>query len=146
MHYDFKKDLQDGQLAEREAIEKLQVHFPEISDFEQSDTKNYDIKGILDGSPITFEVKNDLMAHKTGNVAIEYKCRGKASGLSTSKADYWIYKFDNTFFLFKTETLRQRLFIEKAYFRPVTGGDVGSNTKMYLVKVTELRKWGMKLT
>jgi len=38
MHYDFKKDLQDGQLAEREAIETLQVHFPEISDFEQSDT------------------------------------------------------------------------------------------------------------
>jgi len=146
MHYDFKKDLQDGQLAEREAIEKLQVHFPEISDFKQSDTKDYDIQGILDGQPVTFEVKNDLMAHKTGNVAIEYKCRGKASGLSTSKADYWIYKFDNTFFLFKTDTLRQQLFDKKNYFRLVTGGDIGSNTKMYLVKVKALRTWGMELT
>lgn len=145
MHYNFKKDLQDGQLAEREAIEKLQVHFPEISDFRQSDTKGYDIEAMLDGQRITFEVKNDLMAHKTGNVAIEYECRGRASGLATSTADYWIYKFDSTFFLFKTIILRQHLFEDKLYFREVTGGDPGSYTKMYLVKVAEFRKWGMEL-
>ncbi len=145
MHYNFKRDLQDGQLAEREAIERLQVHFPEISDFKQSTTKGYDIEAILDGQRITFEVKNDLMAHKTGNVAIEYECRGQSSGLATSTADYWIYKFDNTFFLFKTVLLRQYLFEDKLYFREVTGGDPGSYTKMYLVKVVEFRKWGMEL-
>jgi len=145
MHYDFKKDLQDGQLAERQAIEKLELHFPEISGFRQSNTKEYDIEGILDGQPVTFEVKNDLMAHKTGNVAIEYECRGKASGLRTTQADYWIYKFDNSFFLFRTDMLRRQLFDEKNYFRLVTGGDVGSNTKMYLVKVNALRTWGMEL-
>lgn len=146
MHYNFKKDLADGQLAEREAIEKLQTHFPEISDFRQSDTKGYDIEGVFDSQRITFEVKNDLMAHKTGNVAIEYECRGKPSGLTTTTADHWIYKFNNSFFLFKTEVLRQHLFTDKLYFREVTGGDAGSFTKMYLVKVVEFRKWGMELT
>jgi len=145
MHYNFNKDLQDGQRAEREAIEKLQIHFPEISDFRQSNTKHYDIEGLMDGQPITFEVKNDLMAHQTGNVAIEYECRGKASGLATTTAIFWIYKFDNTFFLFETKVLRKRLFAEKKYFRKVTGGDKGSFTKMYLVKVVEFRTWGMEL-
>ncbi len=145
MHYNFKKDLQDGQRAEREAIEKLQVHFPEISDFQQSNTKYHDIEGVIDGQPITFEVKNDLMACQTGNVAIEYASRGKASGLTTTTANFWIYKFDNTFFLFETKILRERLFTEKKYFRKVTGGDEGSFTKMYLVKVVEFRTWGIEL-
>lgn len=145
MHYNFNKDLQDGQRAEREAIEKLQIHFPEISDFRQSNTKDFDIEGIVDGQPITFEVKNDLMAHQTGNVAIEYECRGKTSGLAVTTANFWIYKFDNTFFLFETNILRERLFAEKKYFRKVTGGDEGSFTKMYLVKAVEFRTWGMEL-
>jgi len=145
MYYNFKKDLQDGQQAEREAIERLQIHFPEVSDFRQSTTKGYDIEGNFDEQRITFEVKNDLMAHQTGNIAIEYACRGKASGLITTTANFWIYKFDNTFFLFETAVLREQLFIEKAYFREVTGGDEGSFTKMYLVKVVEFRKWGTEL-
>jgi len=145
MHYNFNKDLQDGHRAELEAIEKLQTHFPEISNFQQCNTKDYDIKGLVDGQSITFEVKNDLMAHQTGNIAIEYECRGKDSGLKTSTANFWIYKFDNTFFLFETEILRERLFAENKYFRKVTGGDKGSFTKMFLVKVIEFREWGMEL-
>lgn len=38
------------------------------------------------------EVKNDRLIHKTGNLFIEYESRGKPSGLSTTTADYWIYR------------------------------------------------------
>ena len=31
------------------------------------------------------EVKSDRLAHKTGNVYIEYECRGKPSGIATTK-------------------------------------------------------------
>lgn len=27
----------------------------------------------------------------TGNIAIEYKCRGKLSGISVTKADWWVH-------------------------------------------------------
>jgi len=38
------------------------------------------------------EVKTDRLAHSTGNLAIEYKCRGKWSGISTTQADWWAFK------------------------------------------------------
>jgi hypothetical protein len=37
------------------------------------------------------EVKTDFIAHRTGNLAIEYECRGKPSGISVTDADYYAY-------------------------------------------------------
>lgn len=37
------------------------------------------------------EVKTDFIAHKTGNIAIEYESRGKPSGVATTEADYYVY-------------------------------------------------------
>ena len=28
--------------------------------------------------------------HKTGNIALEYECHGKPSGINATKSDYWI--------------------------------------------------------
>jgi hypothetical protein len=42
------------------------------------------------------EVKYDRIAHETGNVFIEYVSRGKPSGISTTDADYWVYKIEKT--------------------------------------------------
>lgn len=42
------------------------------------------------------EVKTDRLAYKTGNVFIEYECRGKPSGIATTTATYWIYKIEQT--------------------------------------------------
>jgi|GEM_PF-5692039 len=47
----------------------------------------------------------------TGNFAVEYKCSGKKSGISTSKSDIWVEYFinksKNNVFFIKTETLKQ---------------------------------------
>ncbi len=144
MHYNFKKDLVDGQAAEAEVAERLiaRLGIP-AGDIERCTSKGYDIKIISKGW--TFEVKNDLMAHQTGNVAIEYESRGKSTALAATTADFWVYKFAGRFFAFRTETLKRKLFEEKQYFKAVVGGDVGSNTKMYLVKVAELVKWGKEI-
>lgn len=37
------------------------------------------------------EVKTDFIAHRTGNLAIEYECRGKPSGIAVTEADYYAY-------------------------------------------------------
>ena len=73
------------------------------------------------------EVKSDRITIKTGNVYIEYESRGKPSGIATSEADYWVYKFDEeSAVIFKTEALKSKLKtlvnlgVEKA---DVKGGD-----------------------
>jgi hypothetical protein len=144
-NYNFNEDYRDGKTAELESIERLKKYYSISSDtdFEQCNDSRYDIKIISSG--LTYEVKNDLMAEKTGNIAIEYECRGKQSGLAITIADFWIYKFCGDFFLFDTKKLRAELFINKNYYRDVIGGDAGSNTKMFLVKISEFKKWGIPI-
>ncbi len=143
-HYNFNKDLLDGKAAELEVAQRLMalLGIP-AEDIEHSSSKGYDLKIISKGW--TFEVKNDLMAHQTGNVAIEYECRGKATALAVTTAEFWVYKFAGQFFAFKTATLKRKLFEEKQFFKAVTGGDAGSNTKMWLVKVADFKSWGKEI-
>lgn len=37
------------------------------------------------------ECKRDYRAHETGNVFVEVECRGNASGLSTTEAEWWVF-------------------------------------------------------
>lgn len=39
----------------------------------------------------TIEVKHDKIAHKSGRLFVEFECRGKPSGISTTKADFWAF-------------------------------------------------------
>jgi hypothetical protein len=95
---------------------------------------DWDIKAICPrtGKIMTFEVKFDEMSDETGNVAIEYESRGKPSGISTTRAVCWAQYFDNAFHIVLVGTLKEKL--PSLFFRDVTGGDPGSNTKMYLIK------------
>ena len=38
-----------------------------------------------------YELKTDRMAHRTGNVYVEFQSRGKDSGIRTSKSNTWIF-------------------------------------------------------
>ena len=100
MNNNFEKDLEDGQLGEkavRHFVEtvwhKKFVCFGETAAFDimfQNNRQN----------PVFFEVKTDLFEKDwdkggTGNMAIEYKCRGKPSGIRTTKSDWFAYYFPN---------------------------------------------------
>lgn len=37
------------------------------------------------------EVKTDRMAYKTGNLAVEYECWGKPSGINATQSDNWAF-------------------------------------------------------
>jgi hypothetical protein len=58
-----------------------------------------------DGKKI--EVKTDLMADKTKNIYIEIYSRGKKSGLTTTQAEYWIFKLSNVSIIISTKTLKE---------------------------------------
>lgn len=103
----------------------------------------------------TIEVKFDFACYRTGNFYIEYECRGKSSGIATTKANYWmliastkkgtslkesIRKIEDDDILFSvlisTDRLKE-ICRTKYYRKDVSGGD--SNTsKGILIKSKNL--------
>jgi len=70
------------------------------------------------------EVKTDYKATETGNVFIEYYSRGKASGITTSKADFYCFVTSNvniTFIEIKELKKKCRKYLNTK--RDVKGGD-----------------------
>ena len=122
-NYNFEQDLPEGVAAERFVQE------------------------ILSGERGAIEVKRDFKVSETGNIAIEFECRNRKSGIAVTKALWWAIVLDGNLFahemviLVKTERLREisRELYKKRKF--VTGGDSGSNTKMVLIPIEEITKY-----
>lgn len=122
----FTEDLKLGNEYEKQALTFFnynKVHFP------SGNFKEYDF--ILDDK-IKIEVKCDRMAHITGNFAFEFKCFDKPSGITTTKADYYIYFIKYTGEAYKIPIKN----ILRACEMPdmiVKGGDY-NKSYMYLIK------------
>ena len=89
-----------------------------------------------------FELKTDRMAHKTGNVYVEFQSRGRDSGIRTSKSDTWIFKIvskgDRHLFSIHIPLTRLKKLVSTDY-RVVPGGDK-LTSRGYLVPLTDLIK------
>ena len=70
------------------------------------------VKELLQGAG-KIEVKRDFGVSQSGNVAVEYYCRGKPSGLSVTTADWWAFVLDGEHYdsevvvLIKTDRLKR---------------------------------------
>jgi hypothetical protein len=100
------------------------------------------VNELFNGNSVKIEVKVDYMAHKTGNVFIEYSSRGKPSGIATTDAKYWMYRIEaiDCSLLLGVEHLKQKLrgyYMNNMYIQK--GGD--NNTSIgFLVPIAELFK------
>lgn len=119
---DFRYDLEVGQSAEQRVAE------------------------LLTSGPTTIEVKTDRKAHRTGNIVIEVRSRGKASGLSTTQAAYWAYEINanGVLHLFPVPHLKafcksyiQRMGLDAA---TVWGGD-NNTSQLIKIPIIELIKY-----
>jgi hypothetical protein len=87
----------------------------------------------------TVEVKCDIKAKDTGNLFIEYRSRGKPSGIATSKADFYCFDIGHLFILIDSETLKEIV-------RPLLGtgadkdGGDENTSKGVLLPLTKLIK------
>lgn len=143
-NYNFQKDLAESAVATKEAIARIKHHFPGLTDVKEYNGKEYDVIGSLDGKTVTFELKNELMVQKTGNVAIEFECRGHKSGIDVTTADYWVESIRDGVYIIPTEELRQR--IARQEFDMIKGGgDFRSNTRFYLIKEAKFISWCIKM-
>ena len=91
------------------------------------------------------EVKSERgMWLQTGNIAIEYECYGKPSGINATNSDYWFHNLcvgDDVFatLVFETKMLKKIInaSINENQVRSVSGGDHNAS-KMYLINIQNI--------
>jgi hypothetical protein len=59
-------------------------------DLKYGQVREEQVKSIFADKKIEVKTERDWWA-KTGNVALEYECNGKPSGITATKSDYWIH-------------------------------------------------------
>jgi hypothetical protein len=124
--YNFNRDIIVGEEGEKILIEDLQS----LGATFVSDNKNntHDIIVTFKGRDVSYECKTDEYDN-TGNMFIETNCRGKESGISVTKAKWFVTYFKklNEIWYIKTEKLKNIL--NNHTHKIVTqSGDAGSNT------------------
>jgi len=143
-NYNYKQDKPIADETEKQVAEILRTTYNAVI-LDYCHTNAYDIRARVNNKEFTFEVKEDFTCERTGNVGIEFECRGKPSGINVSKADYYIYKIHTgsgiKIYLFKTSQLKNMIENE-LYFRIVNGGDVGSGSMNYLFKYDTFSRYG----
>jgi hypothetical protein len=143
--YDFNADLPLGQLGEGEAISLLSSIGYTFND--TNDTITHDLSmSRPNGDEVTFEIKTDvfciapslpwLPVEDTGNIFLEYECRGKASGINATQADVFGYYYKNLripeMWFINMDELRD-LVNNNDFMTTNDSGDEGSGTKGYLI-------------
>ena len=98
------------------------------------------IKDMLQDKKIEVKSERDVWK-RTGNIAIEYECYGKPSGINATEADYWFHNLcvgEDVYatLIFKTENLKKILdSLERKV--SVNGGDHNAS-RMYLISLQKL--------
>jgi len=137
-NYNFHADLKRAESTEDFVAKILQKHFGKsfLSLEWGQASKFYDFKLVTTFLSVRLELKEDFYGKKSGNVAIETKSWGKPSGVTTTKAKFWLLMCHTNqgriLYSIKASKLRD-LINEKKYVRFVEGGDKKAS-EMYLIK------------
>jgi hypothetical protein len=98
------------------------------------------IQDMLQDKKIEVKSERDVWK-RTGNIAIEYECYGKPSGINATEADYWFHNLcvgEDVYatLVFKTENLKKILdSLDRKV--SVNGGDHNAS-RMYLISLQKL--------
>ena len=94
----------------------------------------------LFGGGLKVEVKSDRIAHETGRVYIEVYSRGNPSGISTTEADYWIYRIEGrgTAIIIPVDRLRSLVKRNFAYTNKFVEGGDNNTSQGVLIQLADL--------
>ena len=109
-------------------------------DLEYGKVREQQVADMLQDKKIEVKSERDVW-QKTGNIAIEYECYGKPSGINATESDYWFHNLcigDETFatLVFDTTSLK-RIIANLDKKRSVSGGD-NNASRMYLLNLQKL--------
>lgn len=143
--YTFTTDIKTGQQGEafiRTKLESLGYKF-----IEERKDNLYDLKmsyQVGSGKTITktYEIKTDVYPKDTGNLVVEFECRGKNSGINVTQADYFVTYFPHQGEIWNIETDKLKKLIEEKKPHVFSkSGDKDSNTKLYRLVKEDVRKY-----
>ena len=93
-------------------------------------------------------MKSNKEWKETGNIAIEYKYKGRPSGISVTNARTWIHLLSDEDevvggFIIKTSVLKKRIkdMLNMGMARKIKGGD-NDNSDLVLIPIKELYNYG----
>ena len=109
-------------------------------DLQYGQIRESQIAEMLENSKIEVKSERDVW-QKSGNIAVEYQCYGKPSGIDATESDYWFHNLcigDETYatIVFKTDVLK-RIIGSLDFVRSVKGGD-NMDSRMYLLNLQKL--------
>lgn len=148
-HYNFRKDIIEGEAGEQ-IITNWLCENAKGKLLSDNKTNTHDIQiefpvrenTIWSGTK-TLEIKTDVLispTYDTGNMFIEYECRGKPSGISVTTADLFITYFKNLNEVWVIPTNELKELVSTYRFREVkNAGDKGSRTCGYLIPRAKYR-------
>lgn len=138
----FKKDLLLGN--EGEDVLRDFLNSKGCKPISKNDDKRYDLKMLKKGVETTYEIKTDFKCaplFDTGNIFIEFECRGKESGIMVTEADWFVtyFKYLNEIWFIKSKKLIQ-LINDNNFPTFSDAGDLNSNTKGYLINRNDFKE------
>lgn len=152
----FQGDLKVGKEGEREIARLFSSYknVAEVRDISKSTRgidDDIDLEVVYtDGHITTLEVKTDLMAHRTGNLAYEEFSHNNPGCFARTKADYLAYLLNETGKVFIISADEFRTFIkemkedeEKARSLRVRPSRMGQGASGYLVPIKSAREAGI---
>lgn len=109
-------------------------------DLEYGKVREQLVADMLQDKKIEVKSERDVW-QKTGNIAIEYECYGKPSGINATESDYWFHNLcigEDVFatLVFDTNSLR-RIIDNLDTKKSVSGGD-NNASRMYLLNLQKL--------
>ena len=109
-------------------------------DLEYGKVREQQVADMLQDKKIEVKSERDVW-QKTGNIAIEYECYGKPSGINATESDYWFHNLcigDETFATLVLDTASlKRIISNLDKKRSVSGGD-NNASRMYLLNLQKL--------
>jgi len=138
--YDFKKDVITGERGE-DIVKNFMIQ-KGYAFIEKNYDYRYDLKMSFKSCIKTYEIKTDIYPINTGNIVVEFECRGKSSGIAVTEADYFTTYFLHFNEIWNIETHKLKCMID--YLKPKIfnlAGDKGSMTKLYSFKKTEVAEF-----
>ena len=138
----FKDDLNIGQKYEEIILKRAKRDFP-LAYIQKGKFKYWDIN--IPEVNISLEIKYDERNQTSGNIAIECECNDKPSGITTTKADFWVLfdKPDGKDIWFLTEDIRKCIYRNNLHPSTIQGPGDPYEKKVYLIKKKMLYTYQM---
>jgi len=104
------------------------------------------VRELLSGKRGSIEIKRDTIVSESGNIAVEWECRGKPSGIRVTTAMWWAFVLtgekyqDEIVIMVLTERLKAMCDWHIKKGKSVDGGD-DKESKMVLLDLGRLLLW-----